>query len=740
MSASTRMQSPATRARRASASTRQTPLARIAAWSFSHRRLVVTAWILALILITGVGRVVGSAFNDDESGGSSDSQQALTLLQARLPADAGDSAQVVFHTSGAVDSAASRAAITSTLASLRGLADVGAVRGPFDAGVIGQVNQTAHVAYGIVQFDRSTSKLPDASIQRVLDRAKAAAQPGFDVAVGGAPIVKIERPDLGMSAVIGIVAAMVILLVAFGSLIAMLLPILTAVVSLAITFGVLDLLSHWAIVPTFAPDLATLIGLGVGIDYALFIVTRYRQALSEGRPPTSAIAAAMTTSGRAVFFAGCTVVISLFGLFVVGLPFIYGAASGAIVAVVVVLAASITLLPAALGFAGRSIDRFRIPRIGRRQDPARPSLWWRWSRVVQRSPWVAGGAALAVLVVLAVPLFSMRLAFTDAGNGQGALTSRQAYDLLSTSFGVGSNGPLVVVTDGPGAADREVAARLQAQLAVTPGVASIVPALFNPSGDTGVLTVIPTTSPQDEQTKQLVRRIRSTVAPAATSGTAVRALVGGFTAASIDSADRFSSRLPLVIAVVVIVSFLLLMAVFRSIAVPVAAALVNLVSTGAAYGVIVAVFQWGWLGSLVGIGTAGPVDPWVPVFLFAILFGLSMDYEMFLISRIREEWQRTPQTSTAVADGLASTGRVITSAAAIMVCVFSAFVLGDVRVLKLFGLGMATAIFVDGTLVRMLLVPAAMQILGDRNWWFPRWLDRLVPTVAVELQAEPVAA
>jgi RND superfamily putative drug exporter len=738
-----RMPSPlASRSRMGEMRTRWTALGRIAAWSFSHRRLVVGSWIVALLLVSGIGNAVGSRFNDDFGGGNSESQQALTLLQARFPAEAGDGAQVVFHTRDAVDSAPNRAAIATTLASLRGLADVSEVRGPFDPATAGQVSRSAHVAYGVVQFDRSTGRLPEASIQRVIDSAKAAARPGFDVELGGAPIVKVEKPDLGKSAVIGILAAVVILLVAFGSVIAMALPIVIAIVGVAITFGVLDLLSHWAVVPSFAPDLATLIGLGVGIDYALFIVSRYRQALSDGDRPVDAVVAAMATSGRAVLLAGSTVVISLFGLFLVGLPFIYGAASGAIVAVLVVMAASLTLLPAALGFAGTSIDRFRIPRLRRDRDPAGSSLWWRWSRLVQRRPWAAGAVALSVLVILTLPVFAMRQAFTDAGNGQDALTSRQAYDLIARAFGPGNNGPLVVAIDGPAAADKAVATRLQARLAAAPGVAAITPARFSPSGDTAVLSVIPAASPQDEQTKELVQRLRSVIVPAATDGTSVRAFIGGFTAESVDTASQFSSRLPLVITAVVIVSFLLLLAVFRSLAIPVAAALVNFVATGAAYGVLVAVFQWGWLGSLFHIGKAGPIDPWVPVFLFAILFGLSMDYEMFLLSRVREEWQRTRHNATAVTNGLAATGRVITSAAAIMVCVFGSFILGDVRSLKLFGLGMATAVLVDATLVRMLLVPAAMHVLGEKNWWFPRWLDRLVPSVAVELEleAEPQAA
>jgi RND superfamily putative drug exporter len=443
------------------------------------------------------------------------------------------------------------------------------------------------------------------------------------------------------------------------------------------------------------------------------------------------VVTALATSGRAVLFAGCTVVISLLGMFLLDVGFVVGLALGAIFAVVLVMLGALTLIPALLGFAGENIDRFRVPHLHRRGDGTpRQSFWWRWSRVVQRHPWTAGGAALTILIVMALPLLSMHLAFTDAGNDPSSWMTRQAYDLLAEGFGPGSNGPLVIVFNGT---QQGVASELASAIGRTPGVEYVQPPRFNPAGDAAVIIAVPTTSPQDIRTQTLVHHLRSAVIPPIVQGTGAKALVGGETAAGVDSSHNFAQRLPWVIGGVVVLSFLLLMCVFRSIAVPIKAAIMNLLSVGAAYGVIVAVFQWGWLGSFFNIGKTGPIDPWIPLMLFTILFGLSMDYEVFLLSRIREEWRRTGDNATAVADGLAATARVITAAAAIMVCVFGSFVLSDMHVLKVFGLGLAVAVLVDATIVRLVLVPATMEILGDANWWLPHWLDRSLPTISVDV-------
>ena len=711
-------------------------LGRIARWCFERRRTVLAVWLVALIGVTGASQVFHGIFENKFNGGGSDSAHAQSLLAHRFSRQAGDTAEIVFHTTDPVTSAANRATITPTLVAIRGLPHVTGIRSPFDPAGSAEISRDGHIAYAEVQFDRITDNLPKAAIQAVADRALAAAHPGFEVELGGQPIGKIQKFTFGSSEGVGILAAILILLVAFGSVIAMGLPILTAMFGIAIAFGILDFLSHGVVVPTFGPELAAMIGIGVGIDYALFVVTRYRQGLHEGRHPEQAVIVALETSGRAVVFAGLTVVISLLGLFLLGLPFVYGLALGAVGAVVMVMLGAITLLPALLGFAGPAIDRLHVPKMLHRNEQAevRHTLAWRWSRVVQRRPILLGGIALVVLVVLALPLFSIRLAFSDSGNDPTKLTTRRAYDLLAQGFGPGNNGPLVVAFDLPTGSNRAVVTTAQSRLQATPGVVFVVPPQFNPAGDTAVLIAIPATSPQDTKTQSLVHRLRSTVLPSVLSGTGVKAYVGGETAASVDSTTQLSGRLPVVITAVVILSFLLLMCVFRSVAVPVKAAVMNLLSVGAAYGVIVAVFQWGWLGSFFGIGKTAPIDPWVPLMMFTILFGLSMDYEVFLLSRVREEWLRTGDNATAVADGLASTARVITAAAAIMVCVFGSFVLGDQRVLKLFGLGLATAVFVDATLVRMILVPSTMELLGGANWWLPKWLDRLVPTVSVEAQ------
>ncbi len=716
-------------------------LGRLARWCYTHRRQTLGLWVAGLLIVTAASQVVYGVFANKFNGGNSESARAQQFLAQRFPTQAGDTVDIVFHTTDPVTTPANQAAIGRVVASMQGLAHVDGVRSPFAPGAEGQIStRDPRIAFAVVQFNETTDNLPKPAVQAVVDRATAAAHPGFQIELGGAPIGKVEQAKMGSSEGIGILAAIIILLLAFGSVIAMGLPIVTALFGIAISFGILDFLSRGLTVPTFGAELAAMIGIGVGIDYALFVVTRYRSGLQEGMSPEQAVVTSLETSGRAVLFAGCTVVISLLGMFLLGLPFIYGLALGAIGAVVLVMGGAVTLLPALLGFTGLAIDRLHVPHFRSHEaEKTRETMAWRWSRVVQRRPFILGGAALAILVVLAIPLFSMHLAFTDSGNDQPSQTTRRAYDLLAAGFGAGSNGPLVVALDVPSGQATSVVNQLHTVLQQTAGVAFATPPQYNAAKDAAVMVVVPTTSPQDTRTQQLVNRIRQHVVPSVTAGSGVRALVTGETAAAVDSSHQLSKRLPYVIVGVVILSFLLLMAVFRSVAVPLKAAIMNLLSVGAAYGVIVAVFQWGWLGSVVGIGKTAPIDPWVPLMMFTILFGLSMDYEVFLLSRVREEWLRTGDNATAVADGLASTARVITAAAAIMVCVFGSFVLGDLRVLKLFGLGLASAVFVDATLVRMVLVPSTMEVLGNANWWLPRWLDRVVPTLSIE-PAEPAEA
>ncbi|MFN2590736.1 MAG: MMPL family transporter, partial [Actinomycetota bacterium] len=519
----------------------------------------------------------------------------------------------------------------------------------------------------------------------------------------------------------------------FGSVLAMGLPILTALFGIGIGLSLVLLFANFLSVPNFTPQMASMIGIGVGIDYALFIVTRYRQGLEGGLDPERAVLTAMATAGRAVVFAGVVVVISFLGILLMGFDFVEGLAVGGAATVFVTMVASITLLPAVLGFVGRNIDKLHIPRLRRTERTGRTSGWYRWSRLIQRRPLATGLAGLAVLVALTIPLFSLQLGVADAGNNPESFSSRRAYDLLSEGFGPGFNGRMILAAEINSPADFETLATLAGQLRRTPGVAAVSPPISSPEGNAAVLQLFPTTAPQDVATTELVHRLRDDVIPRATRGTDLHVLVGGLTAIFADFSDQAGERLPTLIAVVIGLSFLLLMAVFRSVVVPLKAAIMNLLSIGASYGVLVAVFQWGWLKDLIGIGRPGPIEAWVPMMLFTILFGLSMDYEIFLLSRIREDFLRTRDNATSAANGVAATGRVITAAAAIMVAVFLSFVLGfDIRQIKLFGLGLAVAVFVDATLVRMVLVPATMELLGNANWWFPRWLSRWVPRIGIE--------
>ena len=483
---------------------------------------------------------------------------------------------------------------------------------------------------------------------------------------------------------------------------------------------------------SFSTTLATMIGIGVGIDYALFVVTRYRQGLQSGLDPEEAVITAVDTSGRAVLFAGLTVIIALLGMLAIGLSFISGLGIGAAAVVAVTVLAAVTLLPAMLGFVGNNIDRLRLPWV-HTDDGSRETIWHRWSRYVQRHAALLTVAGLAIVLALALPVLSLRLGFVDAGNDPAGTQSRQAYDLVAKGFGPGSNGPFLIAVQLPSGGDHTASlAKLGSALASTPGVASVSPAITSPAGDTAVMRVYPTTAPQEVASSRLLHHLRGDVIPQATTGTGMHVYVGGFNALTDDFANLLGQRLPLFIAVVIILSFLLLMAVFRSILVPLKAAIMNLLSIGAAYGVIVMIFQFGWGKGLVGVGKEGPIQAFLPIMMFAILFGLSMDYEVFLLSRIREEYLRSGNNNEAVADGLSATARVITAAAAIMCTFFLSFVLGDNIIIKLFGIGFASAIFIDATLIRLVIVPSTMELLGDANWWLPGWLDRILPHLDVE--------
>ena len=697
-------------------------LRRLVTWSYDRRRRVVVLWIAALVAASVLAGVAGGDTEQDFTVPGSDSAEAVELLQERFPRFAGGTVDVVYAAADGVTGPDTAARIDALAGDIAGVDHVLAAEpGPVSPdGSTGMVN---------VRFDLDAQRLPAESVERVMDLAGEAESDGLQIELGGYPVEQVEQSDAGSESV-GLLAALVILLVAFGSALAAGLPMVIAGLGLGVALGGVWLMANVLDVPDFGPQIATMIGIGVGIDYALFIVTRYRSALAEGREPRQAVELAGATAGRAVVFAGSTVVISIFGLVLMGRSYMWGLALATSLVVTAVVFASITVLPALLGFAGRNVDRLRMPWF-RHDVEGRRTLSWRWSRVMQRHPLAAGLTALVVLVLLAMPATGLRFGMPDAGNGTDDLTSKRAYDLVAESYGPGANGPLLVAVDLAGAAP-EAPDAIAADLADTRGVATVLPPVVNEAGDAAVISVIPATGPQDQATEDLVHTLRDDVLPRAVEASGATASVGGVTAAFIDDSEQTASRLPLFIGGVVVLSFLLLMSVFRSFPVALKAAVMNILSIGAAYGVMAVAADGGRLGGLVGIDSATPVPAWLPMILFAIVFGLSMDYEVFLLSRVREEYVRTGDNRTAVADGLANTARVITAAAAIMVTVFGAFVLEDAVFLKLAGLGLATAVLVDATIVRMILVPATMELLGDRNWWLPRWLDRLLPHVDVE--------
>jgi putative drug exporter of the RND superfamily len=717
-------------------------LERIARWSYVHRWLMVIIWIATLIGINVVAGVAGAPYSNDFTLPGTESQRAYDLLKNRFPQQAGDTADIAFKSSAGVTDPSTKQTMERFFAQISKFDHVDGVSSPYVKGGEQQISPDGHIGLARIQFDVTGDKISVPEIKRMEALAAKSSGDGVTMYLGGSVVTFAEFETPGSAEAIGLLAATFILLLTFGSLLAMGLPLMTALFGIGIGLAIVTLSAHFLTVPNFTPQLSSMIGIGVGVDYALFIVTRYRQQLSLGMTPEEATVAAIITSGRAVLFAGTVVVISFLGILLMGFSFVQGIAVGGASAVLVTMLASITLLPAVLGFVGNNIDRLHLPRLLHRGETApRESIWFRWSRLIQRRPAPVALVALLVLIALSIPLFSLRLGSADAGTGPPSRSSRRAYDLLSEGFGPGFNGPLLLaakLSSGNQVANLDA---LGKRLAQVPGVAGVTPPFLNPQKDAAVISLFPTTSPQAPETTELVHTLRDRVIPPATRGTGVQVFIGGLTAGTIDFSDQSGRRLPVLIGVVLLLSFLLLVAVFRSLVVPAKAVVMNLLSIGASYGVVVAMFQWGWLKSLVGLQSTGPIEAWVPMLLFTILFGLSMDYEIFLLSRIREDYIKTRDNGLAVANGLAATARVITAAAAIMVTVFLSFVIGfDERAIKLFGFGLAVAIFVDATLIRMVLVPATMELLGDANWWFPKWLGRLVPRVSIEPSTDALEA
>ena len=701
---------------------------------FAHRRrwYVVGAWVAALVGLLIVSQIVGSTYSNSFKLPGSEAIAGQDLLQARFPQRSGDTTDVVFKATGGVDTPETRQRIDSLLGTLRSIPQVVSVESPFDQA--GGISKDGTIGRSSVHWTVQSRLLDIANIESLIKATEAASGPGFAVEPGGHAIERAERMSFS-SELFGLSAAVVILLIAFGSAIAVGLPVGAALFGLGTGFPVLAILSHVIPVPEFGPQFAAMIGIGVGIDYSLLVVTRFREGVHSGKSVEDSIAVALMTSGRAVIFAGIVVAIAFLGLYAMGIPFVAAlGTAGALVVLGGVLVA-LTLMPAMLSLSGRHIDRWRVPFLHSTEGVDTSSTWYRFSRFIQRHSVVTLVPGALFLIVVASPVFSMHLGFSDFGNNSTRLHTRKAFDLLKEGFGPGFNGPLLIVTDlQNGGADRLAA--LRTAIKDTPGIVDVTPPLLNPAKDTAIFTVYPSTSQQDTATNDLVKKLRSAIVPGVINGSGAKVYVGGQTAASVDIGARISERLPLLFVGVIGLSFLLLMAVFRSVLVALKAAIMNLLSIGASYGVLVAVFQWGWGAKLIGI-EKGPVETFLPMMLFAILFGLSMDYEVFLISRIREEYLATRDNATAVTNGLAATARVITAAAAIMVTVFLSFALGDNRVIKEFGIGLATAIFFDATIVRMILVPATMELLGEANWWLPAWLDRLLPNLHLEDPQRP---
>ncbi|MFI2778907.1 MMPL family transporter [Streptomyces sp. ALB3] len=711
-------------------------MAAIARWCLEHRLAAVLIWLFALGGTATAAGFAGSAYSHDYEVPGTESGRAGELLERGFGDLGGDTATVVWHTPEAtVRDAGVERTMTTTLHTIGTLPGVGDVTGPYGPQARGQISADGRTAYATVTFDHRAGDLPPGQAQAVVDTAQEAAGEGLQVELGGVAVAPAEAPTLHLSEAIGVVVAGVVLFLAFGSLAASLLPIATALVSVGTAYAGTVLLGHVMTVADFAPMLGMLIGLGVGIDYALFIVTRHRRGLRSGLSVPEAARNAVATTGRAVVFAGATVCVALLGMLVLRLGFLNGVAVAASLTVVLTVAASVTLLPALLSFIGmRALgrrERVRLaengPRAGRTTGFAA-----RWSAFVERRPRLLGAVAAAFMAVLAVPTFSLHLGTSDQGHNPATATTRQAYDLLADGFGAGVNGPLTLAARLDGADDRLALDGLPAVLRDTDGVASVSPVTYNSSGDTAFLTVVPETSPQSQRTSELVDRLRRDVLPPMEDTTSLRVHVGGVTAGYDDFADIIIGKLPLFVGVVVGLGCLLLLLAFRSLAVPLKAAVMNVAAVAASFGVVVAVFQWGWGSELMGLGSAGPIEPFLPVIMVSVLFGLSMDYQVFLVGRMYEEWLATGDNRRSVRVGLAETGRVINSAAVIMIAVFLAFVLSGDRVIAMFGTALAAAVALDAFVLRTLLVPALMHMLGGANWWLPARLDRMLPHFSIE--------
>jgi uncharacterized membrane protein YdfJ with MMPL/SSD domain len=726
---------------------------------YRHRWLTVLVWIAGLACLVTLWTRFGAAAQNSYT--SNDPGQAL--LNEHFAAQSGDTLTLAIRSEAPVTSPAVQARVTQALAPFRQAAHITGVSNPYTTP--GQLAADGHIAYATIQFDVPGSSIPGSEATALIHDARAASGNGVTFSLGGDVVDLAETPYGGPSNGIGVGAAAIVLLIAFGSLLAMGLPIATALMGIGSGLSLIALLGHVFPAPSFSPIIAGLIGLGVGVDYALFVVTRFRADLQDGMQPRDAVVTAMRTAGRAVLTAGTTVVIGMLGLLVLRQPLLNGVAIAAAATVAMTVIAALTLLPALLSFTGTRLARpsrlntflggkvFGRGRTGRHADDAAGSTpdrsekkekmpaAQRWAGVVQKHPVLAAVLSAAFILALAAPALVMKLSFPDESAQARGTMGYASYATMAQGFGPGFDAPLIVAAKVPasgvpsrgdlgGSSPRASTAltSLRSEIAATPGIAGVTPPVISRDGQAAMLIAYPTTGEQDAATNALVNRLQDTVLP----HSGLTAYVTGPNAANVSFANLIGTRLPLLIGVIVALSMVLLLVVFRSVVIAVKAAVMNLLSICAAYGVLVAVTQWGWLGHVFGFPEQMPVTTWVPVFLFVILFGLSMDYEVFLLSKIREEYDLTGDNRLAVGRGLAATARVISAAAAIMVVVFLSFVLiPDVSV-KQIGLGLAAAVLIDATVVRLVLVPAVMELLGKANWWLPGWLGRLLPARRAE--------
>ena len=702
-----------------------------------NRWKVLGGWIAFLIVFGAIAFSLQGEFNDHFSIPGADSQKAFDLLEDRFPAQSGETATIVFQSDSGI--ASQEAQIKALLDAVATMPHVGAINGsPLTNPE--NINADGTIGFAIVQFDKISADIPAKDIDTYITTVDAAATDSLRIEQGGPVVEWGEAEEFGGETFIALAAAAVVLIIAFGSVIAMGLPLLTALAGLAAGFFGVFLITNFFDIATFTPATAAMIGLGVGIDYSLFIVTRFREGLHKGLSVEESVARAMDTAGRAVLFAGIVVVIAVVGLVAAQLPFMTAYAMAVALVVGFTIIVAITLLPAFLGFTGRRIDKWGIKRFQQTASDPGVTFGTRIGRRIQRQPVIFAVSATALLLALAAPVLDINLGFTDAGSLSTNTHARRAYDLLAEGFGPGFNNPFLVAVEGEGQLDQAKLSELVTAIRNEPGVVQVNEPFINEAGDVAVIQIIPAMAMADDAAVDLVKNLRDSTIPPVMEGSGSEAYVGGFAASYVDVSEIMIDRTPLFFLIVVGLSFLLLSVVFRSVVIALKAAIMNLLSIAAAFGVVVAIFQWGWLGGVIGVEDTQPILVFMPMFLFSILFGLSMDYEVFLLSRIREAWVHGKSTPDAVVEGLGVTARVITAAAAIMVVVFLSFVLSPDPISKQMGVGLAVAIFVDATVVRMILVPATMELLGDWNWWFPKWLDRRVPRVNVEGSVLPVGA